>query len=232
MSFLTVIQNAAKRLGVNSPSAAYTSTDPQIIQLVAFAQQEGVELMEGYDWQALTTETTFVATATAAQSGAIPSDFNRFVPETFFNRTRKRPVFGPISAQDWQFTQAVTTSTITENFRVRGDTIYITPTPTADDTYAYEYISNKWCESAGGTAQALWAADTDVGILSEEVMTLGIVWRSLRGSGFDYAEPFRTYEMAKMRAQGRDGSKRRINMGYRTARGPRAPYTPEGSWDL
>lgn len=234
MSLLTLVQNSAKELGLTSPSTAYASTDQQVIQLVSLAQREGIELMQDFDWQVLTTEKTFTSVALADQTtaSAIPSDFDRFVPETFFNRTRKHAVFGPVSAQDWQFTQAVVATTLVESFRQRGNAILITPTPTAGDTYAFEYISNKWCESSGGTDQSAWAADTDVGLLPENVMTLGVIWRFLRAKGFDYAEAFRTYEMAKSKAQGKDGGKRRMNMAHRTTNYPRAPYVQEGSWSL
>jgi hypothetical protein len=234
MSFLTLIQNSAKELGLASPSTAYASTDQQVIQLVALAQREGTELMQDFDWQVLTTEKTFTSVALADQTtaSAVPSDLDRFIPETFFNRSQKRPVFGPISAQDWQFTQAVVATTLVESFRQRGNAILITPTPTAGDTYAYEYISKNFCESSGGTDQAAWAADTDVGILPEALMTMGVIWRFLKAKGFDYAEAFRTYEIAKAKAQAKDGGKRRFNLAHRTTNYPRAPYVQEGSWNL
>jgi hypothetical protein len=66
-----------------------------------------------------------------------------------------------------------------ENWRQRGDDVLIAPTATAGDTYAFEYVSLNWCQSAAAAEQAAWAADTDTGILSEELMTDGIVWRYL-----------------------------------------------------
>jgi hypothetical protein len=87
--------------------------------------------------------------------------------------------------------------------------------------------------SRTSAAQSAWAADTDTGILSEEVMTLGVIWRFLKAKGFDYSEPFRTYEMAKARAENKDGGgKRRLNMGIKTHMAcPRAVY-PEGNWPV
>jgi hypothetical protein len=231
MSLLTLIQDAARELGLSSPSSAINSSDQQIIQLVALANREGIELAKRHPWQKLTKEKTFTGTAAAAQVGALAADFDRFVDESFFNRSKKRPVFGPISPQDWQHTQAMVASTLSESFRVRGDDVLITPTPTTD-TYAYEYISTQWCESAAGTDQSAWAVDTDVGLLSESTMTLGVMWRFLRAKGFDYAEPFRAYELRVAEDFGRDGGKRRINMGSRSTSMARAPYLQEGSWSL
>jgi hypothetical protein len=233
MSLLTIIQNATRRLGLNSPTTAYASTDEQIIQMVGLAQQEGIELAHRHPWQILTTEKTFTCTAAAAQVGAFPSDFDRFIDESFFNRTQKRPVFGPIAPQDWQFTQAVVAATLVESFRVRGGSILITPTPNGTDNYAYEYISTNWCQSSGLVGQATWAADADTSLLDEEAIALGVSWRFLRAKGFDYGEAFRTYELKVADLFLRDGGKRRLNFGQRGLTGiARMPYVSEGSWPL
>lgn len=234
MSFLTLVQNSAKRLGLSNPASAYNATDNQVVQLVALAQEEGIELAENFDWKSLTKEKTFVGTAAAAQTGALASDYDRMVGESFYNRTQKRPIFGPLSPQDWQFTQAVVATTLVESFRIRGTSLLLTPTPNGTDTYAYEYVSTQWCQSSGSTAQTSWAADTDTGLLPEEVMTLGVIWRFLRAKGFDYAEAFRTYEMSKARAQIKDGGgKRRLNMAAHSNTGlSRKPYIQEGNWSL
>ena len=84
MSFLTLIQNSAKRLGLSNPASAYNATDNQVVQLVALAQEEGIELAENFDWKVLTKEKTFTGTAAAAQTGALASDYDRMVEESFF----------------------------------------------------------------------------------------------------------------------------------------------------
>jgi len=227
-----MIQAASKRLNLNSPTSAISSSDENTIQLVALAQEEGKSLARRHPWQILTTEKTFTSTAAAAQVGAIPTDFDRFVDESFYNRTQKRPVHGPISPQDWQLIQATVSTAAFESFRVRGNSILITPTPNGTDTYAYEYISRNWCESAGGTDQSSWALDTDTGILDEELMTQGIEWRFLKAKGFDYAEAFRTYEISVADKFTKDGGRARLSFGRRGPASLHRPYIAEGSWPL
>lgn len=233
MSLLTLIQNTAGRVGITRPTSAYSSTDQQVIQLVALAQQEGKELAKRHSWQKLTSEKTFTSIAAETQTSAIPDDFDRFVDETFFNRTMKRFVDGPLTPQEWQYHKGVVATTIIEAFRVRGNSLMLTPTPAAGSTYAYEYVSKNWCESSDGTDQSAWAADTDVGILDEELMTLGVIWRWQRAKNLDYAESFNTYEMQVAQAITRDGGKPRLNTGRDTShRAARRPTIQEGSWSL
>jgi hypothetical protein len=235
MTLLTIVQNAADRLGITRPSSVFTSTDQSTLRLLGYAQEEGKSLARRHSWQILTKEQTFTATATETQTSALPSDFDRWIDETFYNRTQKRPVYGPLNAQEWQFAKSVVATVIIESFRQRGSStdILLTPTATAGETYAFEYIARNWCESSGGTDQAAWAADADVAFLEEELITLGVVWRFKSGQGLSYAEEFRNYELECLKAISKDGGKRTLNAGgSRRGRKPNAPFIQEGSWNL
>ena len=236
MSLLTTIQNACNRIGITQPSSVIGSSDAQIRQLLGLAQQEGKELAKRHAWNALTKEKTFTATATETQSGAIPSDFDRIINNTFHNRTNARRVEGPLDAVEWQSYKASTTTVLFDAFRIRGNSLLMAPTPTAGDSYAYEYVTTYWVATAAASttpAQDSWAVDSDVGILSEELMADGIVWRFKKAKGLDYAEDFRTYEAQVMLAIARDGGKRKVNMGNSYDwRRRREPTWPDGSWSL
>ncbi len=234
MSLLTMMEAAADRLGIVRPTVVYASTDQQIRQLLSLANQEGKELARTYPWQAIVFEKSITATATETQTSAIPTDFDRMLSETFYNRTMDRRVVGPMTAQEWAFYKGANATVIYDAFRIRGGNLLLAPTPTAGDTYVFEYVSKYWCTSTGGTTatQSAWAADTDVGILDEELMTLGIIWRFLRAKGLDYSEAFRTYQTQLMLLSGRDGGKRTVNMAG-SSRIQRVGVTvPDGSWSL
>jgi len=235
MSLLTCVQNACDRIGIVRPAAVVASTDQQVLRLLGYAQQEGKELARKYDWQCLVRETTFASTATAVQTSAgstvIPTDFDRMVDGTFFNRTNKREIYGPLTAEEWQYTQSVVTRVFVQAYRIRNSQLLLTPADAADETIAFEYVSNKWVMQSGGTATAAWTADGDTAILNEELITLGIVWRFKAAQGFDYAEEFRTYELQCANEYMRDGGSRKLNMAGGVY--PRRKVViPEGNWSL
>lgn len=234
MTLLTLINNAQDTLTLPRSTVVVSSTDQAVRTLLALANQEGRELMRRYNWQALVTENTFTSLAQASQTGAIPTAFDRFINNSMFNRTRKRRVTGPLGPEEWQAQQALTASLLTDAFRIRGSAILITPTPPAGDTYAYEYVSKNWCQTSGGTGQAAWEADTDTGVLDENLMLLGLIWRWRKARGFDYAEEFNTYEKEVMQAAMRDGAKRNLNYSYDMSLYDhgKPPLVVEGSWNL
>lgn len=213
MSLLTIIQRTCALLTLPVPVAAITSQDKQVAQLVALANEEGDDLASSYNWQALTVEQLFTTTATVEQTPAIPADLDRFLPDSFFNRTTRRIVTGPITPQQWQALQAWPyLSTVYLCWRERQSDFLVTPTPPAGQIVAYEYVSKNWAKSATGTPKDQFTADTDTSYLDERLMTLGVRWRFLKAKGLDYAEDFRTYEQNKQQVQGRDGGAKMLSM--------------------
>lgn len=235
MSLLTICQNAARRLNIPVPTVVVTSLTDTDLQLFALANEEGKELSRRASWQQLTKEQTFTSVAQETQTGAIPSDFDRILPDTFYNRTRKRQVIGPLNAQDWQAQKALTATVIYDSFRIRGNDILMIPSPQLGDAYAYEYLSKYWVDTdADDAADAdAFSADTNSSILDEELITLGVEWRFLKAKGLDYQAHYTAYEMRVMQAISRDGGRTNINMASGSIyNAPRYPGIPEGSWSL
>ena len=225
-----MIQSACYKIGLPAPTVVIGSADIQVLELLDIANTEGRELAKAGPWQVLMAQKTFTTVAQAVQTSAIPTDFGLFLNDTMFNRTTMRRIFGPISPEQWQQRQAfITASTIDTYFRRRDNDLLFTPDPTAGDTCAYEYIKKYWCESSGGTEAAAWAADTDVGILDENIMALGITFRYLKKKGLGtWQQSFAEYTDEKNKALSQDKGNPRLNMAPR-------PFglvanVPEGNW--
>lgn len=220
MSLLTIIQGATRLLAIPTPTAVVTSTDPQVQQLLALANEEGQELASDIDqpWDSLILQNTFTTVASEEQPDAVPDDWEAFVPNTFFNRTTRLEVCGPITPQQWQAIQAQPQlNRVFLAFRMRDNAFLITPEPTAGDTIAYEYISKNWVLSASDEAKSEFTADTDTSVLPEKLIRLGVRWRFLAAKNLDYAEAFRTYEMEKAKAKANTIGSSKIDVTGRTA---------------
>lgn len=212
MSLLTVVQNAARQLSVPVPTTVISNTAETAVHLLRLAQEEGKALAARHPWQALISEHTFTTSAAETQSGGLPADFNGWViPETMYNRTKRRYVFGPVAPEEWQSLKASLVSRVNPAYRIRGDALLFTPAPPASETVAFEYISKNWCKSSGGTRQDAWAADTDTGVLNEDLMTLGLVWRFKQAKGMEFQTDGALYERRVDQASMRDGTRPRIS---------------------
>lgn len=235
MTALSVVQDAWNRLGIedDTPSAVVSSGDATVKVLRALLTQEGKELAARGDWQRLVKEKAITTTATQVQTGAVPADFSRMIPETAWNYTENEPLLGPLGAKDWQSLSAGLVGPPDLWFRLRGNDFLLLPTPAASLDIRYEYVSRYWVDTDGdgdGDAET-FSADTHTFLLDEELLTLGIMWRWLKRNRLPYADEFAEYQMQVRQSLARDGFKGPLHMGGRRF-GPRRPQVPDGSWDL
>lgn len=230
MTLLTIVQDAMVEVGLPRPQYAIVSTDPGVIAMISMVNQTGTHLMRRHAWTALQTEKTFTSVALASQqtASAVPTDFDRFINESFWNRTKTRQVRGPLSPQEWQQRQASPIGGITDYFRMQGGQIYIYPTPEAGWSMAYEYVSNYWVAGS----KAAMTADSDTALVDENLLKLGAIWRYLKSRSMDYAEEFRSFEQETETAIAKDGGKETLRFRGNRPTGPSAPTAADGNWSL
>jgi hypothetical protein len=233
MNCLQIIQSACRRIGIQTPNTAVTSTDPQIIQLVELSNEEGREQASRYAWSGLQKQATFPTVATQVQAivANITSGFEYIVNNTIWNRNLRRPVYGPDSQQDWQQSIAMQINGPFNRFRIIAGEINFYPVPAAGQTCAFEYISNFWTADVNGNGAAVWENDTDISVLDEQLLILGTVWRWKAAKGLSYAEDFRKYEARLLDVQNRDGGKPILTMTGAKYDIPPVVIVPAGSWN-
>ena len=230
MSLLTIVQDACDLLSIPRPDSVEDSTDQQVRQLFVLANEEGRELSKGYDWQVLREQYTFTTVASAAQTSAVPADLDHFISNSFFNRTTRRNIIGPITPQQWQAIQAQPQlNRVFLAFVQRHGQFLVTPTPAAGETIAYEYITKNWAYSDTDVPKDRFTADTDETFLDEWLFVLGLRWRFLKSKGLEYAEDFRTYQTQINQVMARDGGNSELSITGDDSY-VLSPNIPEGSF--
>lgn len=212
MSYLTIVQRAAQLLSLPTPATVVGSTDPNVVQLGALANEVGEALSRDHDWQALTRQYTFQTADAEEQPDAVPDDWDRFLPDTFYNRTTIRQL-QLITPQVWQAIKALPAlGTPYIMWRERDGVFLTTPTPPADQTIAYEYVSKNWVLSPASVPRSYFQEDADTTYLDERLLRLGTIWRFKQTKGLDYAEDLKTYEIERQKTQGKDGGATALNI--------------------
>lgn len=212
MTCLSIVQNACLELAINVPNAVVTSNDQQVKQLLALLNAEGRALAAKPEngWQALQKEATFTTVATEIQASlaTIAPDCKYIVDDTIWNRTIRRPVFGPLSQQAWQYRKGWFTVGPYSQYRIVDGDIKFSPVPSAGEECYFEYVSNYWTTS---NAQA-FTSDSDTSLLDEELLKLGLIWRWRAAKGFDYNEAKIEYSDRVDQAIARDTPKQTLNL--------------------
>ena len=193
MTLLSICQNAADEIGIPRPQTVAGNADPDAQKILRIVNKCGMALMKKAAWQVLRKQQTFTTVAGLEQTSILPSDFDRFVPESFWDRTNTRLIAGPISAVEWQGLVANDYSGAQRKFIHRGDSVSIIPAYLAGSSLAFEYVSNQWCQTSGSVGQTAFAADTDTGILDEELLTRALVHSYLEVEGLPAAMAQRDY---------------------------------------
>lgn len=215
MTLLTLAQDAATELGLDSqPVAIVGNPDVDVQRLLRFANRVGRELSTRAPWQAMRRRQSFIATATEVQANAIPADFSRFYPETFFDQTNFRVISGPMDPVEYesrkmsvQFGGGIGAH---RWFTRRGNDFLVTPTPVGGEQYTFDYQSNAFCQSAAGVPQSQWLADTDTARLDEELITLGVIARYLEADGQPSQMATAAYERRFAQVFGNDAPNGRV----------------------
>ena len=126
MSLLTMVQQALREVGeFEVPATVVGNSNPTTVQLLALAQVEGRQLSKRHDWNVLLTEQTTNMVADQ-EAYSLPTDLRFLINATWYDRTQRRQMIGPVSPQQWQFLKSENIGASYERYwRIRGNQILL-----------------------------------------------------------------------------------------------------------
>lgn len=161
-----------------------------------------------------TSTNTGISMGFGKQSYSLPSDFGYFLQQTFWDRSYRWQLLGPLDAQEWQVLKSgLSPAGPRRRFRLMGNLFFINPIPTdSTSTEVFEYYSVSWCQSAAGTGQTTWTLDTDYYVLDDDCFMLGLKWRYLAAKRLAYQEEYNSWMARCERMMARNGGNRVLPM--------------------
>jgi len=148
---------------------------------------------------------TLTLTQAATQSGVftlyfsqakypLPSDWDRQVDRTHYDKSKRWEMLGPTDAQQWQFLKSSYISTGPRiRYRILGGYFQVWPAMNTDEYLGFEYMSNQWATSSAGVTQSSFLADSDTCIFPDRLMVTALKKKYFEIKGFDSTAFTRDY---------------------------------------
>jgi hypothetical protein len=124
----------------------------------------------------------------------LPSDWDRQVDRTHYDKSKRWEMLGPTSAQQWQFLKSSYISTGPRiRYRILGGYFQVWPAMNTSEYLGFEYMSNAWATSSAGVTQSSFLNDSDTCIFPDRLMVTALKKKYFEIKGFDATAFTRDY---------------------------------------
>lgn len=201
MTLKTAVDRAALRAVGNVPAAVFGSTAQISLEMADLATEVAIEIAESADWRSLTR----IAEMTGAPSFPKPVDYDRMLTgQGILSKDSWFWGYIPFQSVDEYLTAINGHLPMMQpgGWILLGDEFKFYPAPTG--TAQFPYITKFIVRGDDGTPKAEFDSDDDTFILSERLLTLGLVWRWKSQKGLDYGEDQVIFNTALDQEQNKD----------------------------
>lgn len=168
------------------------------------------------------TVTATGSTFTLTQSRyAMPSDYDRPINRTHWDKSKHWEMIGPETAQEWEWLISGYISTGPRvRYRIFGGYFQIWPALGDEEVLGFEYVSNAWVSVTGAgqtnPTKQNFTVDTDTCIFPDRLMVVGLKKKYFEIKGFDPIFD-RAYETELNIAKATDAGAKLLSMAPRPA---------------
>jgi len=146
----------------------------------------------------------------------MPTDYDRQIEKTQWDKTKHWAMLGPVTAQQWELLKSGYISTGPRiRYRIFGGKFQIWPPLTSNEYLGFEYMSNYWALDVSGTAKGSFTVDTDTCVFPDRLMVLGLKLKYFEVKGFDTTALNRDFNQQLSIAKAADGGSQTLSMAPR-----------------
>ena len=148
----------------------------------------------------------------------MPSDYDRPIDRTHWDKSKHWEMLGPETAQQWEWLKSGFIATGPRiRFRILGGQFNIWPPVSTAEYLGFEYVSNAWIYAAGSTTatKSYFTVDTDTCSFPDRLLISGLKMKFAEAKGFDAAPHGRDYLSALSIAKANDGGSQTLSFAPR-----------------
>lgn len=201
MTILSAVQQAAPAIALDVPSQVYAATSKDMVDMRSVINEVVQQIVDANEWSALQEFHTITGDG-VTETFALPSDYDRMAKNSqlWSSDMPQNPLQQVGSLDDWMAAKIQTIGEFYRRWLLRGTQISFYPVIPDGETVELAYYSR----NVVSPAKQAFTADTDTFVLSERLLTLGIIWLWKSRKGVDYSEEMATFQEALAREVTRD----------------------------
>jgi hypothetical protein len=203
MTLISIAKQMAVNIGEANPDSVQDNA-PFSRLAVQFINETGKDMVRRVDWHALNKTFTVTSDGTD-RTYALAPDHDRLVKGLAVS-VGGIPVRGSLS-QD-ELASLTMSEGVPRYFWAAGASIRFYPYPAAATTATVSYQSKNWAKNVQASGISELSKDTDVPLLSEDLLLRGAVWRWYRHAGKDFSDQMAEYEAILTDYAGHEGGMR------------------------
>ncbi len=146
---------------------------------------------------------------------ALPSDYDRPIDKTQWDKSKHWEMLGPETPQQWQWLKSGFISTGPRiRYRLMGGYFQSWPTISTAEYLGFEYMSNAWVSLSGAaaTSKTAFTLDTDTCVFPDRLMVTGLKLKYFQVKGFDTTDLYRDYIAQLDIAKANDAGSQTLSM--------------------
>lgn len=213
MTIKTAVDSACIRTVGYAPTAVFASQEQIAVEMADLANEMAIEIAESYDWRAITEEARFVGGGTQ-DFFPFPSDYERMTVNNGV-RDMKNWFWGYFpfdSVNDYLMMKENGFALLSPGgWIILNGGFNFVPAPTG--TATFPYISKNIVTGQDGVKKPLFTRDDDSFVLSERLLTLGLIWKWKQQKGLVWEDDLTAYNEALSQHQTRDRGQRSYRHG-------------------
>ena len=192
-TILEIAQNFCKLYNLPVPTYLENSTDAGVIQLRQMLLNLGVDIKDSAKWQVCSRRVVWTSIQGEFQgylSELCPENLDYIIPQTFWDNTLRRPVYGPVDDYAWQQLKSMVPQTPLYQFRTLKNELLIYGPMPAGHQLSLMYKTKNWVQVAGSDPPEYTASDiqdADTPVFPDRLFEYGFeyMWRRIKGMKYD-----------------------------------------------
>lgn len=227
MSVLTAIEKTCAVVGLDIPTAVFSSSDREHRELAALANEMAARIAKAHEWQALNALATYTGDG-STEDFDLPSDYDRMLKKAQVWSSALSTPLSPLSDRDkWLGFEVQNFDFVINSWILYGGQLHIKPALGAGVTAKHWYQSKQYAASSEAVLKDSFTADADRFRLDERLLSLGMIWQWRANKSLPYAQDQDAYEDLLQKLASDDKGARAIRVGA-----PRLPADVRQAYPL